>query len=196
MTSLYVGVLFVIVITGCERGCLAQKDRARANASGGPGIDLSGTDCSDGMVRCAAGRIEASRAAHLPHPCGDPGALEKRGGCTCPWDVIGQCTSGCAEEGLEVLAPPDAGAKVCRPDAPVARPMLPGDPFEPTVCTSEGVQCTDGIVRQCESSGRPSRAIAFCLAGCDPGIAIDHGEPANPDGVSMILCRRPHAERR
>jgi hypothetical protein len=187
----------LFVLAGCERGCLVKKDEARSSGGGGGGIDLSGTDCSDGMVRCTAGRIEASRVAHLPHPCGDPGALEKRGGCTCPWDVIGQCGSGCAEDGLEVIASRDAGAlKVCRPDGPVARAILPGDPFEPEVCPSEGIQCVDGIIRRCDAAGRPSRAIAYCLAGCDPGIAIDHGDSTNPDGVSMILCRRPHAERR
>ncbi len=186
----------LLLVTGCDRGCLSKSDPARGSSSGSA-LDLTGTDCSDGMVRCKEGRIEASRAAHLPHPCGDPGTVEKRGSCTCPWDVIGHCRTGCAEEGLEVIATRDAGAqKVCRAETQVARPILPGDPFEATICSDEGVSCADGIVRACDEPGRPARAIALCLTGCDPGIAIDHGDPTNPDGVSMILCRRPHAERR
>jgi len=189
-------ILFVVALVGCERGCLATKTSSTSSTRSGSASDLSGTDCSDGMVRCVQGRIEVSRLAHLPHPCGDPNALEKRGACTCPWDVIGQCSSGCAEDALEVLATADAGAaKVCRADGPVARPILPGDPFEPSVCSFEGVQCADGIIRHCDGAGRPSRAIALCFSGCDPAVGIDHGAPANPDGVSMILCRRTHPER-
>ncbi|MDF2692756.1 MAG: hypothetical protein K0S65_1139 [Labilithrix sp.] len=199
-------------VSGCERGCLSRwlGDRGvggnSPEGSGGeaPGraLDLSGVDCSDGLLRCIDGRVEASRAAHLR--C-DP-SKKGESACTCPWETFTRCTSGCASEGLEAIgAASDAGAaQLCRPDEPVARPVLPGDAVAIDVCVNEGVTCVDGIIRFCEAHGQPARPIAACLNGCQSHVGIDFAQLApadpgartNPDGVVSILCRRDHAERR
>lgn len=203
----------VLAVSGCERGCLAQWLGERGIGGGTPEgsggaapqgksrtLDLSGTDCSDGLLRCRDGHVEASRAAHLLHPCGGRKSGERGPACECPWDLVATCPSGCASEGLEVLgAATDAGtAQLCRPDAPVARPVLPGDPIGADICAAAGVACVDGIVRICEATGQPTRALATCLHGCQPhvGIDIEPGESTNPDGLVSILCLRGHAERR
>jgi hypothetical protein len=164
-------------------------------------FDLSGSDCSDGLLRCIDGRVEASRTAHLPHPCGGAKRGE-RPACECPWEAFAPCPSGCALEGFEVIgSPSDAGAaQLCRASQPVARPILPGDAIPTEVCSTEGVACVDGIVRTCEARGQTVRAVAVCLHGCQPYVGIDdQGDPGaskNLDGVVAILCRRDDAERR
>lgn len=204
----------VLFVSGCERGCLSRWLAERGVGGGAPEgsggaappgkprtLDLSGTDCSDGLLRCTGGRVEASRAAHLPHPCGAARMGEREPACQCPWDVVGACPSGCASDGLEAIgAPTDAGvAQLCRPDVPVARPVLPGDPIPIDICAHEGVACVDGIVRTCEAPGQPVRALAMCLDGCQRHVGIDDVDPGaltNPDGLVSILCQRGHAERR
>lgn len=189
--------LLVLVLAlgagGCERGC-AGRGRATRDAGG---FDLAGTDCSDGLVRCVEDRVEVSRLAHLPHPCGS--ITEGRAACVCPWDTVGRCPNGCAAPGLVAVGGADAGVRqLCRPDAIVARPVLPTDPAAatPRICGEPSVACRDGVVRVCEEPGRPERLVAVCLLGCEAGIAVDHGETVIDDGVAAILCRRDHAERR
>ncbi len=206
-------LLLVVLVSGCERGCLARWLGERGvggeppESSGGVApqgktrsLDLSGTDCSDGLLRCRDGRVEASRAAHVPAACGGGRTGERQPACECPWDVVATCASGCASDGLEVIgAPTDAGtAQLCRPDVPVARPVLPGDPIPNEICATAGVACVDGIVRTCEAAGHPARPLATCLDGCQPhvGIDVEPGETKNPDGLVSILCQRRHAERR
>ncbi len=212
------GVLVVgsLLLSSCERGCLSRWLEERGvggappegsgrtaphaprpgMAPGDPRMDLFGTDCSDGLLRCVDGRIEASRAAWLPDPCGSPGQ-EKGGACVCPWDPIGRCPNGCVADGLEVVATPDAGAaQLCRPDAPIARPLLPGEGGPAEICASGGYACVDRIVRHCERPGQPVRMLGLCLFGCQQGIAVESGETLNPDGLVAILCRRDDAERR
>lgn len=211
-------VALALSTSACERGCLGRWLGERGvggetpEGSGGAApqgktrtLDLTGTDCSDGLLRCRDGRVEASRAAHLPYPCGAGRSGERPAACECPWDAVAACPSGCVRDGLEVIGAPDAGTEqLCRPDFPVARPVLPGDPIPSEICAGEGVACADGIVRVCEAPGQPVRALATCLNGCqphvgidiDPGIDIGHGAPKDPDGLASILCRRRHAERR
>jgi len=207
--------------TGCEKGCLsawlgdrgvggmAPEGTGRKTPSTPlPSMDLSGTDCSDGLLRCSGGgRIEASRAAHLPASCASAQSKEKPIGCTCPWDEIGRCTTGCVVEDEEVIATSiDAGAtQVCRPDAPVARPILATDEGAGEICaTADGYACVNDIVRVCDHVGAPVRRLGKCLFGCQLGVSLPaddeplggHGESKNPDGPLSILCRRNHAERR
>jgi hypothetical protein len=208
--------LLLVLLSGCERGCLttwlAERGGGgqRPTASGGStpmsrrSMDLSGTDCSDGLLRCVGGHVEASRATHLPHPCGSTSTREQPA-CVCPYDPIAICSSGCAEDGLEVIGEAtDAGAaQLCRPEMPVARPLLPGEPAPTDICVDEGITCREAIVRTCDGAGQPTRALAHCLYGCQTYIAIDsidgirggHGTRTNPDGAISILCRRDHAER-
>ena len=202
-----------LAVAGCERGCLGRWLGERGVGGGAPegsggaaprgktrSLDLAGTDCSDGLLRCRDGRVEASRMAHLPHPCGAEKSGERQPACECPWDVVATCPSGCASEELEAIgAPTDAGtAQLCRPDGPGARPVLPGDPVPNEICASDGVACVDGIVRICAAPGQPMRALATCLFGCQPhvGIDIEPGETKNPDGLVSILCQRGQPERR
>lgn len=196
-------VTFVLAIgcAGCEHGCVARwlAERGGSERSEAPSHvseALFGTDCSDGLARCVDGTVEASRAGTVPHPCGAPG-VEQEGACACAWEPVARCPAGCAAEGLEIAASPDAAAdQLCRPLTPNARALLPGEAPAPEVCAAEGVACADGLVRVCDGPGLPMRPIAVCLAGCHPGIGIVHGEPATLDGTVSILCRRDHAERR
>lgn len=189
-------LLAAALALGCERSCLGP--RREAPESGG--ASLGGTDCSDGLARCVEGRVEASRLAHLPHPCGS--MKEGRNECVCPWETVGICASGCAAEGVVAIADADAGVRqLCRAPAAlgaIARPPLPGDPvfLAPRICNDVFVACIEGAVRRCDGAGSPEQVFAVCLHGCDPGIAIDHGESVIGDGAAAILCRRAHAERR
>jgi len=111
---------------------------------------------------------------------------------------------------LEVIgAASDAGVtQLCRPERPVARPILPGDPVTTDICASDGVACIAGIVRSCEAAGLPARAVAYCLNGCQRHVGIDDwgstgaatggvaGTTVTLDGVASILCQRDQAERR
>lgn len=192
------------LLAGCERGCLLPRlGEAWGEPAGDPGRKaplgkvLSGTDCSDGLLRCVDGRVEASRAAHIPHPC-TPQKTGEKGSCECPWEVAAECPAGCAVEGLEVLGErTDAGsAQLCRPVGAVARRPLPGEGAS-EVCAAAGYACVGGVVRQCAATQRPSTALATCLHGCAPWVGVvEDGETTNPDGVVSILCRRDDAERR
>lgn len=215
--------LGLVVLPACERGCAGRRAletlRGSAPAAGGGapsgstrgatplGLELGGTDCSDGFARCTASRVEISRVAHLPHPCAAParpGAASPEapgGACTCPWSETATCASGCAVEGLDVMAsdPAVAAAQLCRSLVPVARPPLPAEAAVADVCSEAGIRCRDGIVRVCEGGGRPSRVAAVCLHACEPTVsleALDDGAAVPLDGALAILCRRPTAERR
>ena len=195
--------------TGCQRGCLMTWLEEHQVGVSAPqthpsarqrGLDLSGLDCPDGLLRCAEGHVEASRIAQIPQPCGGPG---EKAACACPWDVVYTCGSGCAAEGIEVVATPDAGPQLCRPPQPVARPPLPTDLGAADICNTEGVSCIAQLVRLCTETGRPVRPLGYCIHGCQTGVAVDGfptsaapspsgpGEPKALDGMLSILCRRP-----
>jgi hypothetical protein len=204
VASVVASVVAVLGLAGCERGCLARtlSDRRTDAPDAAATFDLGGTDCSDGLARCVDGRIEVSRAAHLPHPCAPSGASpeDRRRLCECPWDLAGRCASGCAVDGVEVVATADVAAtQLCAALEPIARPMTPADPRVDGVCASEEVRCESGVVRVCDAPGRPVRPVAVCLDGCEPAIGWPEGVPgerATGAGAGAILCRRPHAERR
>jgi hypothetical protein len=209
------GVVAALLTAGCERGCLAtwlgERGIGGATPDGtgprGPGtsspFDLSGVDCSDGLLRCTEGRVEASRAAQLPSSCADPSRStgknpsEKGASCTCPWEPVATCPSGCVEDGLEIVGWPDAGwPQLCRPETDVARPLLAVEEQGVQICAREGYACEGGIVRLCTRPGQPVQLLAKCLYGCQPDVEVDPGETKNLNGVLAILCRRDHAERR
>ena len=204
-------MLFAIVLAGCERGCLMRWMNERSNegssvepapSAAARGFDLTGTDCSDGLLRCGAGTVEASRVAHLSSACIKGPTPEKPGSpCACPWDVVDHCAAGCADESVEVtIVRGDAGARqLCRPAHPVARRVLEADDASIDICSEDGIQCREGIVRVCDSAGAASRPLARCLFGCAADIAVEvegDGPTKNPDGVIAILCRRSDAERK
>jgi len=196
-------LVLALALAGCEKGCLATWFRDHGVGGSGPGgsggeaprFDLGGTDCSDGLARCVGGRVEISRAAHLPHPC----TTREGKACTCPWEPGPTCATGCASEGTEIVASVElATLQLCRPDAPVVRPYLPGDPPVSGVCDAAGFTCIDGVLRACEAATKSIAAAGVCLHGCEPrvGLPSDHGDPTTLDGAAAILCARLHAERR
>lgn len=190
-----------LALAGCERGCLARwlrGEEALGSSHPEPSMDLGGTDCSDGLLRCEHGRVEASRIAHLSARCGEGQSPEKKASeCTCPWDVVRSCS--CLVEGVEISASIDAGARqLCRPEHPVARPVLGADDASVEVCTDEGVSCRESIVRVCDAPASPSRAVARCIYGCATGVQVvetEDGPTKNLDGAVSILCQRSDAER-
>lgn len=203
-------LLFAVALAGCERGCLARylggEGNEHSGFAGAPSnepartrtFDLGGTDCSDGLLRCQHGHVEASRVAHLSASCGQGQSPEKKASeCVCPWDVVASCD--CAAEGLEAVGVADGGARqLCRPREPVARPVLRDDDASVRVCTDEGVSCRDAFVHVCDAPAAAERAVAYCIFGCAPLVQIadiDDGLLKNPDGVISILCKRSDAER-
>lgn len=202
-------VVLCVALAGCERGCLARWLSGDGEGMGSPerspgesrrsALDLTGTDCSDGLLRCQQGQVEASRVAHVSARCGEGQSPEKKASeCTCPWDVVLSCA--CAIEGVEISATIDAGARqLCRPSSPVARPVLGSDDASVNVCAEEGTSCREGIVRLCDAPAAVSRPVAYCIFGCATGVQVvetEDGPGANLDGVISILCRRGDAERR
>lgn len=195
----------VLACAGCERGCLTTwlLDHGAGGRPSAAPLALDGIDCSDGLMRCTEGRVETSELAHLSPPCNDPRSAEHGKTCVCPWRVLGECRTGCAEDGLEVTASGDAGVdQLCASLVPIARPILAEDNAMASVCADSAIRCTDGIVRSCEAPGLPERLLARCVLGCDPAVAIDMAEapapggPKSPDGRISILCRHVDAERR
>lgn len=186
---------------GCERGCLGRwlAERGAAERPGAPshvGEALFGTDCSGGLVRCVGGRVEASLAGAVAHPCG-PRAAETKHRCECAWELVGACPAGCAYEGLEVAASPDAGVEqLCGSLSPSARAPLPGEAPASGICADARVACVDGAVHACDGAGSPVRLVAVCLGGCHPDIGVIHGGAADLDGAVSVLCRRTHVDAR
>jgi hypothetical protein len=191
----------------CERGCLMHwfEERRQGATSDPMAVVLSGTDCSDGLLRCTDGIVEASRAAHLSARCGGRG---EGAACLCPWDVVFRCPRGCAEDALEWTATDlDAGvSKLCRPDAPRARPLLIGDSWTAEMCAERSVRCVGNIVRFCRAPGAPSEPLAMCLFGCDARMsfvnedALEEGEgrpsAARSEAIASVLCKDDQAERK
>jgi hypothetical protein len=105
--------------------------------------------------------------------------------------------SGCAKEGLEVVATADvARAQLCAPSEVVLRPVTASESLSAQICAEENVSCAANVVRTCSARGQPERLVAGCAAGCATGIALEPEDFVAGDGVAVILCRRAHAERR
>jgi hypothetical protein len=204
-----------LALSACERGCLSRRledrsltpttggegPRGSARQDAGPTFDLAGTDCSDGLARCTAGRVEVSIAGHIPHPCSTPNApipqAEKAGSCECPWRVVASCDSGCVKDGLEVVATSEVAiAQLCASTEPLLRPLLPSESTSVSICADEGVSCVEGVVRVCAQRGQPVQLAAACAHGCAAGISVDQEDVGTGDGRAAILCQRAHAERR
>lgn len=192
--------------SACERGCLSPRPGSPGAGGEGPrgssetdaaaSLGLSGTDCSDGLARCVAGRVESSVAGHVPHPC-TQAPRERSGTCECPWAAAGRCAAGCVKDGVEVVASPEVAAiQLCNAVVPVLRPVTALDAVNVAICAEEGVSCVDGLVRACAAPSLPVRLVAACVSGCAPGVAVELGDLLTGDGVAAILCRRDHAERR
>jgi hypothetical protein len=191
------------VLTGCQRGCLANwiRDRGSASKTATPLTMLAGIDCPDGLARCVGGAVEVSHVARIPRPCPPSSRPED---CQCPWEAIDTCPRGCAEEGTNVVVGPErAAARLCAPDPlnPSTRPVS-GIAAPPGACETPGYRCLGHLVVACTGSptatadagsatgGLAAHAFAVCVRGCfEEGEALGEDE-ADPEGAARILCAR------
>jgi hypothetical protein len=194
---------FLLLLSGCERGCLATwiRDRGAASKAAAPPTMLSGIDCPDGLARCVAGAVEVSQVARVPRPCPPSSRPED---CQCPWVAIETCPTGCADEGTAVVvSPAHAAGRVCAPDPlnPPARPVQGISP-PPAACETAGYRCLGSLVVACSPAAdvradgadvAPAlvgRVYAACVHGCfQEGEALGEDE-ADPEGATRILCAR------
>jgi hypothetical protein len=193
---------FVLALAGCDRGC--ARSWLADHGLGGPApnapgsMPLNAVDCPDGIARCEGGDVSASRLATLPMPC-----RGSANDCACPWDLIGECPSGCAAEGAEiVLERGSAVGQLCAP-IPGARPFAMARPLPPPAASGSVVidgaagleancdegdryRCAGGRVVECASG----QVVAACLRGCFvEGSSVDD-DAVSREGASAILCSR------
>jgi hypothetical protein len=193
-----------VALAGCDRGCDGCLGKAGTGATPSLGLEslpLRAVDCPDGLARCENGVVSVSRLAILPMPCpGPPGA------CTCPWETVDECASGCAADGVELTverarartqlcAPgPDDRAYAAPLDATPSPPVAPAPwdatpspPVAPAPCEEgERYRCAGGHVIECASN----LALGRCVKGC-----FAEGTSIGDDAVSRetafaILCSR------
>jgi hypothetical protein len=145
---------------------------------------MNAVDCPDGLARCEAGEVSASRLGTVRLPCNAPPPR-----CSCPWDVIGRCEYGCTAESVEILVDRTlAATQLCAPgpDAGAfARPTLPARAATPC---EEGQRyaCRGGLMVECASG----ITVGWCTHGCfSEGAAIDD-DRVSREAVYAILCSR------
>jgi hypothetical protein len=145
---------------------------------------MDAVDCPDGLARCEAGVVSASRLGTIHLPCNAPPPR-----CTCPWEVIARCAYGCAAEGVELVVDrSQAGTQLCvpAPDAGAfARPTLPAAAASPC---EEGQRytCRAGLTVECASG----TTVGLCTNGCAAeGAAIDD-DRVSREAAFAILCSR------
>ena len=187
----------LFLLCGCQRGCLSTwiRDRGAASKIATPLTMMRGIDCPDGLARCVGGAVEVSHVARIPRPCPPSNKPEE---CQCPWEAVGECPRGCAEEGTIVVVPPDrASSRLCAPDPanPSARPVV-GIPAPPGACDTLGYRCMGSLVIACSPAPGDAGAVAApvarpfaaCVRGCaQEGEALGE-EEADPEGAARILC--------
>jgi hypothetical protein len=192
--------LFLVFLSGCQRGCLTTwiRDRGSASKAAAPLTMMNGIDCPDGLARCVGGSIEISHVARVPRPCPPSSRPED---CQCPWEATATCPRGCSEEGTEVVVPPDrAAARLRAPDPqnPPARPVQ-GVLAPPGACGVEGYVCIGSLVVACSATAAPGtgsdggltpRVFAACVRGCFQEGETLGEEEADPEGAARILCAR------
>lgn len=143
---------------GCRRGCASELLEGPKKATEAP-LELSGTDCPAGLVRCREGRVERSLGGHVPVRC------ERGESCTCPFVTELECPGGCLLEGEEVFLG-DAGGALCRTSGARSVPVV--SPAPEGVCDSDDARCVGGALVVCAPS---PRTVARCLRGCaGPGV--------------------------
>ncbi|MGH7294169.1 MAG: hypothetical protein ACRELB_04520 [Polyangiaceae bacterium] len=180
--------LFLLSLSGCERGCARTWLKERGASERGvraPGAQpVNGVDCPDGLARCTGGVVTASRLAVIEQPC--KGTAEQ---CSCPWERVGECERGCVADELEVVV--DRGAamrQLCAPprDAgPVARELAP----PPASRCEEGelYRCASGSVVSCADHA----VVAVCAKGCaTEGGSLDDDMPVAREAAYAVLCSR------
>jgi hypothetical protein len=204
-----VGVTLVTapMAVGCKRGWLAEvleevglTRSPSAQDETGRALPILGTDCPDGLARCYEGTVEVSRLARL-----GPGCEDSKGGCNCPWDVVGTCGGqGCVAEGVTLALPASlarsqlcsqGGAQGMPPILPMPSPGPgPGEPdVEISACEDLEFVCRKGVVLACGagegSTERRPRILSRCALGCseEGGSLL---EPMKDEQALAILCLR------
>ena len=194
-------VVGLLVLAGCERGCLWRLiPRAGiAGAQAGAGSDqpsqawfgMGEVDCPDGLARCSGGVVQRSLVARRPSPCrGNPES------CACPWTLVDRCEGECVADGLEIATPADRAVSqlcVATPgSSPFARPTESpeghGDPgtasrdasarSSPPVALAAFASACEGEAFVCLASSvvacGKSPAVPLSLVGtCTSGCALD-----------------------
>jgi hypothetical protein len=180
-------LLLLLSVTACEKGCARRWVEARRTEPSAQGLGaMSAVDCPDGLARCEASVVSASRLATVPAPCSAPPPA-----CSCPWDVVAECPRGCVAEGVEVVVDRAlAAAQLCTPgaDAGALADMAVGASTPGAVACDEGQRylCSGGVVVECRSRV----ALGRCLRGCyAEGASIDDDAVGREDAFA-ILCSR------
>lgn len=160
---------------------------ARLPALGGAaqGLGLSDVvDCPDGLARCEASVVSASRLATVARACTAPPS-----GCSCPWEVVGQCPRGCAADGVQVVVERAlATAQLCAPgaDAGVLADPVSGMSGNAGCEEGETYRCSAGLVLECPSGA----ALGRCVRGCYVDGAAIQDEGVQREAAFAILCSR------
>ncbi|MBL0193650.1 MAG: hypothetical protein IPQ09_05365 [Myxococcales bacterium] len=185
--------LFSLLAAGCERGCLARALTDRAGEPQAQGVDLGGTDCPAGVVRCRAGELERAVGGHLPAVCRRPE------GCACPTERAGECSAlgmapRCLLEDAWVELSMGHEAALCVGTASRAVPvdgvvgvLVPNDAparVPTAACDSDDARCVDGALVRCHPA---PRVVARCLRGCAGPGGVD---PDTSDEALQALCAR------
>jgi hypothetical protein len=109
--------------------------------------------------------------------------------CSCPWESLATCPTGCAAEGLQVVIDREqAVAQLCAPlrDASIIT-WSPDGGSEEVRCESEELyRCARGAVVDCAAHS----VIAYCVRGCfAEGATIDEAA-VRRETAFAILCSR------
>jgi len=205
-------LLALLVLSGCQRGCLSTwlndhgfggelpKPPSMAEAKEAP--------CPDGLARCRAGAVSVSRAYTPPERCSPEG-------CRCPWEQVAVCPRGCAAEGFEIEMPRESAAKqLCAPEPGAIFARAPGalpehltprgaapdqdasadesdrrsdESVVEAFCEVERYHCARGVVHRCDSG--QARPVAVCSAGCVQGEGLIV-EEIPVEAATAVLCAR------
>ncbi|HEY1691171.1 MAG TPA: hypothetical protein VGG39_03365 [Polyangiaceae bacterium] len=184
--------LFLLSLSGCERGCARTWLGEHGVGRGGeptrpvpPGAQaFNAIDCPDGLARCSGGVVEVSRLATIQQPCrGTPQE------CSCPWEREGECDRGCVADDLVVVVDQDAALRqVCAPEAdatPVAR-LLPTPP--PSSCDEDVLfRCAGNAIVACADHA----VVAVCAKGCvSDGASLGDDVSVSREAAFALLCTR------
>jgi len=189
------GLLLLVTLSACERGCLATwlRGHGLGEVPTAPTIPKgSEAACPEGLARCRDGVVEVSRAYTPPGACSPEG-------CRCPWDRLITCKRGCVVDGMEMEMPRENAEKqLCAGDIgpAVARPAPPGfvpdgGPADPEVleayCEVERFHCAQGTLYRCDSG--QAKPVVQCQGGCVQGEALVV-EDISVEAATALLCVR------
>jgi hypothetical protein len=177
--------LFVLSLSGCERGCARSwLSKTQQAGEGTPVPSLVGTDCPDGLARCDEGSVRVSRLAVLPPHCQGP-----EGTCQCPWEVVGACSTGCVAEGVELAVERgSAVTQLCAAgDGGVLVLAAPTTGPAPSCDEGEAFRCVGGDIVACTER----HVVGRCLRGCyREGASLDGDTSLPREKAYALLCSR------